>query len=148
MSITKGVLFDSQGASTSTVDFVEFDSEHHGADEFAERLQRSYRDVLTRFSKWVCDACKARNSIDMSTCIACDEARPHSVGTVDPLLLTCDRRTPSRIGMGENFFGLRDYISFLVRSNLLAKQLCLHRSLVLNSFCDDTAESSPKLVHV
>jgi hypothetical protein len=119
MSITKGVLFDSQGASTSAVDFVEFDSEHHGADEFAERLHRSYGDVLTRFSKWVCDACKARNSIDVSICIACNEARPRSVG---PPSLASDRRASSRIGTGENFFGLRDYIYFLVRSNLAQEQ--------------------------
>lgn len=112
MSITRGVLFDSQGASTSAVEFVEFDSEHHGADEFARRLQASYAEVLTLFSKWVCVPCKACNSIDMSTCIACDEARPHTVGTGGPTSLSSDKRTSTRIG---NFFGLRDYIYFLVR---------------------------------
>jgi hypothetical protein len=105
MSITKGVLFDSQGASASAVEFVEFDSEHCGADDFAQRLQISHGEILNLFSR----------KINMATCIADDEARPHTFATGGPPSSAIGKRTPSTIGIGENFFGLRDYIYFLVR---------------------------------
>lgn len=110
-SITRGVLFDCKGKLTS-VDVVQLDNVHLDANEFAQRLQAAYAALMEQFAKWTCESCKARNSIHSVQCASCGSGRPKADS---PLSLNPKRESRFETGRGDNFFGLRDYIYFLVR---------------------------------